>query len=262
MLAAVVERFGQPYTMKQIPRPLSPDGLFSILPSRGRQVAPLPDGLSATQAAPLMCVGLTIWAALHHERVKSAGRVGIIGAGGGLGHLGVQFAAHLGKEVLAIDANDQSLELVRRIKTGLGLVQSRIHIADARITDMDDMRLIGQDSSGAPSTELGLDAVILLPEPQRAFDMGMKLLRNHGTMVVVSFPQEKLAVSAHDLVFRDISVVGSLVGRNHQLREMLNFAMLHRVSAEIKTFPFGQLNELVQKSHQGVGGKMVIDMTL
>ncbi|KAH7145390.1 chaperonin 10-like protein [Dactylonectria estremocensis] len=365
MLAAVVERFGQPYTMKQIPRPSPPEGhdiLIKVLaasychtdavfssgslskelprigchefagevlalgpevssnrgiapgvrvgvPGRAyhpcgtchecthpgqdemgyspycpragnlgltrdggfqeyclvdsRQVAPLPEGLSATQAAPLMCAGLTIWAALHHEKMQCAERVAIIGAGGGLGHLGVQFAAHLGRQVLAIDANDQSLELVQRIRNNLGSSGSRVHVADARNTEIDEMRLMGQEAySGAPPTEVGLDAVILLPESQRAFDMGMKLLRNHGTMVVVSFPKEKLAVSAHDLVFRDISVVGSLVGRNHQLREMLDFAMRHGVSAEIKTFPFHELNELVKKNHQGVGGKLVIDMTL
>lgn len=225
-----------------------------------RQVAPLPQGLPAAQAAPLMCAGLTIWAALQHEKVRNARRVGIIGAGGGLGHLGVQFAAHLGKEVVAIDANDQSLELLNRIKHNLNSSASRVHIADARSMDIDAMRIMGQDSTGAPSTEVGLEAVILLPESQRAFDMGMKLLRNHGVMVVVSFPKDKLAVSAHDLVFRNISLVGSLVGRNHQLREMLDFVMQHKVSAEVKTFPFDQLNQLVVQSHQGLGGKLVIDM--
>ncbi|KAL6406125.1 hypothetical protein AUP68_10688 [Ilyonectria robusta] len=108
-----------------------------------RQVAPLPEGLSATQAAPLMCAGLTIWAALQHEKVRNAGRVGIIGAGGGLGHLGVQFAAHLGKEVVAIDANGQSLELLNRIKQDLGSSASRLQIADARTMDIDAMRVMG-----------------------------------------------------------------------------------------------------------------------
>ncbi|KAH7161903.1 hypothetical protein EDB81DRAFT_867175 [Dactylonectria macrodidyma] len=190
-------------------------------------------------------------------------RVAIIGAGGGLGHLGVQFAARMGGQILAIDANDQSLELVQRTKNNLGSAGSRVHVADARKTGTDEMRLMGQEAgSVAPPTEVGQDAVILLPESQRAFDMGMKLLNNHGTMVVASFPKEKLTISAHDLAFPDISVVGSLVGRNHQLREMLEFAMQHGVSAKIKTFPFHQLNELVKMNHQGVGGKLVIDRTL
>ncbi|RSL53867.1 hypothetical protein CEP53_007611 [Fusarium sp. AF-6] len=193
-----------------------------------RQIAPLPDTLHATQAAPLMCAGLTIWSALQHEKVRKAQRVGIIGAGGGLGHIGVQFAAYLGKDILAIDAADQALQLVRQVKAGLGEAGKKVHISDARSEDPGTMKALGRSVAGVAPTEIGLDAVIVLPESQRAFDMGMKLLRNHGTMVVVSFPKDKLAVSAHDLVFRDISFVASLVGRNHQLREMLNFVVKHQ----------------------------------
>ncbi|RSL78722.1 hypothetical protein CEP51_007966 [Fusarium floridanum] len=227
-----------------------------------RQIAPLPETLHATQAAPLMCAGLTIWSALQHEKVRKAQRVAIIGAGGGLGHIGVQFAAYLGKDVLAIDAADQALHLVRQVKADLGEAGKRVHISDARSEDPETMKALGKSVAGVAPTEIGLDAVILLPESQRAFDMGMKLLRNHGTMVVVSFPKDKLAVSAHDLVFRDISVVGSLVGRNHQLREMLDFVVKHQVQVQVKTYPFGRLNELEEQSHQGEGGKLVIDMTL
>ncbi|KAI8712212.1 PKS-ER domain-containing protein [Fusarium sp. LHS14.1] len=227
-----------------------------------RQIAPLPESLHATQAAPLMCAGLTIWSALQHERVRKAQRVAVIGAGGGLGHIGVQFAAYLGKDVLAVDAADQALQLARQVKVDLGEEGKRVHISDARSEDPETMKALGQSVAGIAPTEVGLDAVILLPESQRAFDMGMKLLRNHGTMVVVSFPKDKLAVSAHDLVFRDIAVVGSLVGRNHQLREMLDFVVKHQVRVRVKKFPFDRLNELEEESHQGEGGKLVIDMTL
>jgi propanol-preferring alcohol dehydrogenase len=207
-----------------------------------------------------MCAGLTIWGALHHERLQNAKRVVIIGAGGGLGHIGVQFAAYLGLEVLAIDAADQAIDIVRKIKSELGHTGEKIHVADARHDEVKTMRAIGQDTTGVPENVIGYDAVILLPESQRAFDMGMQLLRNHGTMLVVSFPKEKLQVSAHDLVFRDIAVVGSLVGRNHQLREMLDFVVKRGVSVQVKTFPFEQIRQLVDLAHQGYGGKLVVDM--
>ncbi|KAK7219138.1 hypothetical protein V2G26_007141 [Clonostachys chloroleuca] len=227
-----------------------------------RQVALLPESLPTTQAAPLMCAGLTIWSALQHERVKKAQRVGIIGAGGGLGHIGLQFAAHLGKDVFAIDATDHAVELIRKVKTNLGEAGKRVQVSDARTEDPDVIRSKGQPVANVSPTEIGLDAVILLPESQKSFDMGMKLLRNHGTMVVVSFPKDKLAVSAHDLVFRDITLVGSLVGRNHQLREMLEFVVKYQVQVQVKTFPFDRLNELRGPTHHGEGGKLVIDMTL
>ncbi|KAM0713415.1 hypothetical protein Q7P37_010377 [Cladosporium fusiforme] len=228
-----------------------------------RQVALLPDGLESSQAAPLMCAGLTVWAALHHDKVRDARRVAILGAGGGLGHIGVQFAANLGKEVLAIDANDDALALLGRVKTGLGPLGKKLHIADARHDKASDLCSLYQDGKEpALPSEAGVDAVILLPDSQKAFDLGMEILRNHGTMVVVSFPKEKLAVSASDVVFRDITIVGSLVGRNHQLCSMLEFVAEKKVKVEVQTFPFDQLNHLVECSKKGVSGKLVVDMQL
>lgn len=226
-----------------------------------RQVAPLPDGLVPTQAAPLMCAGLTIWAALHHEKVRDAQRVAILGAGGGLGHVGVQFAAHLGKRVLAIDVSDGALDLLRVIEKNLGGATGRIHIADARHDNATYLKAVFEDPGRSTSpSEVGMDAVILLPSSQKAFDMGMELLRNHGTIVVVSFPKERLAVSANDLVFRDISVVGSVVGRNYQLRQMVDFVVDNNIEVKVRTFAFEQLNDLVEHSKTGASGKLVIDM--
>ena len=228
-----------------------------------RQVTRIPDGVSAVQAAPLMCAGLTVWAALHHEKLRQAQKVAILGAGGGLGHLGVQFAAHLGLTVLAIDANDASLEFLQMLKEDLGSVGNRVHIADVRKDDSAAMRgMMGEVNDNVPTSELGVDAVLLLPESQAAFDTGMKLLKNHGTMVVVSFPQNGFHFSAHDLVFRDIALVGSLVGRNFQLSEMIEFCEKHRISAKVEKFSLAQINELVEKYHRGTSGKLVIDMSL
>lgn len=254
-----------PYCPKAFNLGLTRDGGFQeycLVDSR--QVAPLPDGLAAVQAAPLMCAGVTIWSALKHEKVRDARKVAILGAGGGLGHLGVQFAAHLGKEVLAVEANDAALALLERVKSRLGPAGSSVHIVDGRKDSVKDMQALvqGQVAPGTPEGEIGLDAAIMLPESQAAFDQGMALLRNHGTMVVVSFPKKKLEVSAADLVFRDISVVGSLVGRNHQIREMLEFSRKHEVQAEVQAYKFGDLNQLVQDSHRGGAGKLVVDMTL
>jgi propanol-preferring alcohol dehydrogenase len=219
--------------------------------------------MTAVETAPLMCAGLTIWAALHHEKLRSVRKIGILGAGGGLGHLGVQFAAHLGMDVLAIDASDQSLALLERLVGRMGSVGRKVTVVDVRKQDAAAMlELAGEEvnSASKPRTELGLEAVILLPESQRAFDLGMELLRNHGTMVVVSFPEKKLEISARDLVFRDIAVVGSLVGSNRQLRETLDFVSRHKIAAELRSFPFRRLNELVEEYHKGAGGKLVVDM--
>ncbi|EMD96769.1 hypothetical protein COCC4DRAFT_142424 [Bipolaris maydis ATCC 48331] len=215
-----------------------------------QQVAPIPEDMTALEAAPLMCAGLTIWSAL--ERVKEANTIAIIGAGGGLGHLGVQFAAHLGKRTLAVDRGDKPLNLLKSVVDQMGSsTPGSTVLVDSLVRDPKD---VVQDV-----TDGGVEAVIFLPESQAAFDYGIQLLRNHGTMVVVSFPDE-LKFSAKDLVFRDIKVIGSLVGRNHQLRQMLNFAAKNRIKAATKLYTLEDLNELVNQHRVGVGGKLVIDM--
>ncbi|EUC49658.1 hypothetical protein COCMIDRAFT_84009 [Bipolaris oryzae ATCC 44560] len=215
-----------------------------------RQVAPIPEGMTALEAAPLMCAGLTIWSAL--DRVKEATTIAIIGAGGGLGHLGVQFSAHLGKRTVAVDRGEKPLKLLKNVIDRMDpstpgstvLVDSLVH----------NPKDVVQDVIGG-----GVEAVIFLPESQAAFDYGMQLLRNHGTIVVVSFPDE-LIFSAKDLVFRDIKVIGSLVGRNHQLRQMLNFAAKHKIKAVTTLYALEDLNELANQHRAGMGGKLVVDM--
>ncbi|KAG7288436.1 hypothetical protein NEMBOFW57_004787 [Staphylotrichum longicolle] len=237
----------------------APGGFAEYAVVDERQVAPLPEGMGAVDAAVLMCAGVTIYAALKRCRLAPGQRVGILGCGGGLGHLGLQFAVAMGLRVLGVDNADGPLQLAREVVQG----RERARIVDARIEDAADVvTQVGQEDSKLEKGEKGLDAVIILPESQKAFDYGMALLKNHGRCVVVSFPEKGFHVSAWDLVFRDISVIGSLVGSNKTLREMLQFSAKYGVRAHIRTFPLSKLNELVNEYHKGQGGKLVIDMSL
>ena len=121
---------------------------------------------------------------------------------------------------------------------------------------------IGEEDGKKDRVNMGLDAVIILPESQASFDYGVKLLRNHGLCVVVSFPERGFQVSARDLVFRDISVVGTVLGTRSTLEEMIAFVSKHRIKAVKKTFGLDRLNELVEEYNKGEGGKLVVDMSL
>ncbi|KAL1992330.1 hypothetical protein VTN49DRAFT_4362 [Thermomyces lanuginosus] len=220
-----------------------------------RQVAPIPDSLSVVEAAPLMCAGVTIYNAIKKAGLRRGQRLGIIGAGGGLGHLGLQYATKMGLRVYGVDNTDRALELAR----GLPNIEG-VRIIDARREPAADIvAQVGAEDGAVHRGEKGLDAVIILPESQAAFQYGVDLLKNHGKCVVVSFPQRGFHVSAHDLVFRDIAVVGSLVGSNKVLREMVDFTAKHGIKAVIKTYPLEQLNQLVEDYKSGQGGKFVID---
>ncbi|CAK7234945.1 hypothetical protein SBRCBS47491_009122 [Sporothrix bragantina] len=233
-----------------------------------RQVAPIPDDMAATDAAVLMCAGITIYGALKRCNLQPGQRVGIMGCGGGLGHLGLQFASAMGLRVVGIDAQDKPLQLAKETAANIkdkGLPKgcSIPEIIDARAASADEVaKRLGRDDGLVERGEMGLDAVIILPDSQAAFTYGIGLLRNHGLCVLVSFPEKPFEVSAQDIVFRDIRLIGSLTGSNRLLREAVAFATKHNVRAHIRSFPLSKLNDLVEEYHKGVGGKLVIDMTL
>ena len=220
-----------------------------------------------------MCAGLTIWSALARGGISTTtpkdntGKtVAISGAGGGLGHLGVQFAAKLGCTVLAIEAADAQLTLLEGVVSDLESAGAagKVHIIDARSTSASDARaLVSNHASDAvEKDESGADCLLVLPEAQTALDYGMQLLRDHSTCVVVSFPLDGFKFNPRDIVFRHIDVVGVLVGRNWQLRAMLEFAAKYGVKAKSRYYRLEDLNGLVEDYHRNEGGKLVVDFAL
>jgi len=84
----------------------------------GRECSLLPDNLSFQSAAPLACAGITVWGGLVRADLKAGESIAIVDGGGGLGHLGVQFAKALGLHVIAIDARDEGLALAKECGSG------------------------------------------------------------------------------------------------------------------------------------------------
>jgi propanol-preferring alcohol dehydrogenase len=209
-----------------------------------------------------MCAGLTIYSALKRCGLKDGKRVGIVGAGGGLGHLGLQYAVAMGLRVVGVDAAEKPLEVAKSVVESFG-AGDRVRMVDSRVeTAVDVVAKLGAQDGVKDRGQQGCDAVIVLPESQAAFDYSMTLLKNHGKLVVVSFPENGFHISAHDVVFRDISIVGSLVGSNKLLQEMMSFSAKHNIRAVCKTYPLSGLNVLVEQYHASGGGKLVIDVSL
>lgn len=232
---------------------------FAIIDSR--QVVPMPEELGFVETAPLMCAGLTVFAALKRCKLEVGDTVGIIGCGGGLGHLGLQFAIEMGYRVVGIDNADAPLRLAESCLKARPSIGSAIF--DARITDADTvLSSLPSSKNAALPSERGIPAVLILPESQAAFSFGMSLLRPHGKCVVVSFPEKGFHFSAKDLVFKDVEIVGSLVGSNRCAREMLLLAARTNVRASVRTWSLEGLNELVEAYKRGEGGKLVVDYAL
>lgn len=135
----------------------------------------IPDGLGFDSAAPLACAGVTIYRAIIASGAREGDWIAIVGAGGGLGHLGIQFAKARGLNVAAIDARDEGLDLCRHA--------GATHVFDAREGKDVVVKKI-QDLTGG----LGVHASINVSEHETSADMACAVTRMHGTMVQAAQP--------------------------------------------------------------------------
>src|SRR6266849_2924320 len=130
-------------------------------------VAALPEGISADEAAPLLCAGITTFNALRNAGARSGDVVAVHGLGG-LGHLGVQFANKMGFHTVAIARGAEKAPLAKDL--------GATHYIDSGATDATEAL-----------QALGGAAVILVTAPAaEAASALVSGLRRNGTMVVVA----------------------------------------------------------------------------
>src|SRR6184192_871554 len=89
-------------------------GYAGYMIARAEAVALVPEELSAVEAAPLMCAGVTTFNALRNSGARPGDLVAVLGVGG-LGHLGVQYAAHMGFRTVAIARGKDKEPLARQL---------------------------------------------------------------------------------------------------------------------------------------------------
>lgn len=165
----------------------------------GRECCILPDNLSFQSAAPLACAGITVWGGLVRPDLKSGESIAIVGGGGGLGHLGLQFAKALGLVVIAIDARDEGLQLAKDCGADT--------VIDARKPKEKVVEEVHKVTGGQ-----GADATLNVSDHKTAAALGAAVTKMHGLLVQIAQPPV-VSIPFSEYVFRDIRVHGSLTGK-------------------------------------------------
>lgn len=207
-------------------------------------ITEIPAGLPAEIAAPLLCGGIATYGAVVRANLSPNSFVVIPGAGGGLGHLGVQIAATLGHRVIAIDSKS---------KRDLCLAQGAEHFFDLGLGDL--VEQIQAITSG------GAHAVICVAGAPAAYDMAIPMLRNCGKLVCVGIPPSsyRLAVSPFEMLVKGIHIIGSTVGNRSQMRELMQLAVDGKVKPRVKEFGFAELPSILDSLNKSqVEGRSVI----
>lgn len=190
----------------------------------------LPDALASDTAAPLMCAGVTVYTPLR-EHVKPGDRVGVVGIGG-LGHLAIQFIRALG---------------------GLPVAFSRSASKEAEARELGAVELVDlSDPEQALKAQASVQTLILTADANNMpYNTYLGLIKKRGTFITVGVPNDEFKFRPMPLVAKGIKMVGSLIGGQRDVEEMLELAAKTGVRAVIEKLPMARVNEGIERVRSG-----------
>jgi D-arabinose 1-dehydrogenase-like Zn-dependent alcohol dehydrogenase len=194
-------------------------------------VALRPQGLSPEEAAPLMCAGVTTFNALRNSGFRPGDLVAVLGVGG-LGHLGVQYAAKMGATTVAIARGQDKEPLARKLGAA--------HYIDTRSQD--------------PAVELaklgGAKVILATVTDGPAMSAVQRGLAPNGTLMVIGAPPS-LEVSPFALISGALSVKGWYSGTSIDSQDALAFSEQSGVRSMNEVFPLDRANEAYERMMSG-----------
>jgi alcohol dehydrogenase/propanol-preferring alcohol dehydrogenase len=216
----------------EIPGITMDGGYADYVVVKANAMALMPDDLSPEDAAPLLCAGITTYNALRHSGARGGDRVAVLGVGG-LGHLGVQFAAKLGFETVAIARGTAKEELARTLGAH--------HYIDSTAGD-----------PGQALSELGgADVILSTVTSSDAMAAVFSGLRPRGTLLVVGASMDPIGVPAAMLIGGSTRIAGHASGTSRDSEDTLNFSVLTGIRPMIETRPLEQATEAYEKMLSG-----------
>lgn len=199
---------------------------------RASALARMPDGLAAEEAGPLLCAGITTYNALRRSGVMAGQRVAILGIGG-LGHLGVQFAARMGLETIAVARGADKGDLARELGAH--------HYVDSTAGDP------GEALKGLGGVDVILSTVTAA-EPMAAC---YPALRPQGKLIVVGAAMEPVQIPAAALIGGSQAIVGHASGTARDSEDTLDFSVLSGVRPMVESVPLERAAEAYQRMLDG-----------
>ncbi|HEV8074551.1 MAG TPA: alcohol dehydrogenase [Candidatus Acidoferrum sp.] len=207
-------------------------GYAEVMIAESHGIAAIPDELTSAEAAPLLCAGITTYNALRNAGLRGGDLVAVQGIGG-LGHLGVQFARHLGFRTVAIGKGRDKEKLAK----DLG---AHVYIDTA----VDDAAAVLQRMGGAR-------AILATAPSGDAMGPLVSGLAVRGKLIIVGVPVDPIQLNAFPLVFGGRSIYGSLTGTPIDSEDTLIFSVLQNIRPMIETVPLERAADGYARMMQG-----------
>jgi len=195
-------------------------------------LARIPEGLSAVEAAPLMDAGVTTFMGLRHSGARPGDLVAVLGVGG-LGHLGVQFAAKMGFDTVAIARGADKEEFVRKLG-------ARVYIDSEKQDPAAELTRLG-----------GARAILATATSGAAMTSVIAGLAVDGRLEVVGAPRDPLQVPAGLLIGGRRSIAGWASGRSIDSEETMAFALRTGVRSMNEPYPLSRAAEAYDRMLSG-----------
>src|ERR1700719_2058752 len=207
-------------------------GYAEVMIAEARALASVPDELTSAEAAPLLCAGITTYNALRNAGLRGGDLVAVQGIGG-LGHLGVQFARHLGFHTVAIGRGRDKEKLAK----DLG---AHVYIDGAADDAAADLQRMG-----------GARAILATGTSGDGMGKLVTGLAVRGKLIVVGVPSDQIQLNAFPLVFGGRSVYGSLTGTPIDGEDTLSFTVLENIRPMIETVALEQAADVYARMMEG-----------
>lgn len=195
-------------------------------------LAPIPPELSAAEAAPLFCAGITVYNALRNSSAKAGDVVAILGIGG-LGHLGVQYASKMGFTTVAIARGGDKEAFAKQLGAHHYVDSSAQNVAEA-------LQALG-----------GASVVLATVTSGRAMTAALGALAVDGELIILGVSQEPVEVNTTAFVMGRHRVKGWPSGTATDSADTLRFSALSGVRAMIEEYPLERAAEAYARMMSG-----------
>jgi len=217
-------------------------GYAEYMSTPAKSLAAMPEELSAVESAPIMCAGVTTFNALRNSAARPGDVVAVLGIGG-LGHLGVQYAAKMGFRTIAIARGQDKEPLARK----LGAIQY--------------IDSTGQDPAADLQKLGGAKVVIATVTNADAMTATMGGLAANGVFIVIG-AAGPIQVDPLLLITGARSIKGWYSGTSIDSQDTLRFSALTDVKSMNEIYPMSKVSEAYDRMMSGKARfRVVLDMS-
>ncbi|MFH8629280.1 alcohol dehydrogenase [Streptomyces lydicus] len=208
-------------------------GFGEVVIAPADALARIPDAVPSADAGPMGCAGVTAFNGLRRSSARPGDLVAVLGIGG-LGHLGVQYAAAMGFETVALARGADKADFARQLGAH--------HYIDTTA---------GTPVGDALQALGGAKAVLATAANSQAITATVDGLSPRGELIVIGADTEPLGISPNQLLMQAKVVRGHPSGTAQDVQETMAFSALHGIRPMIETMPLDRADEAYRKMLSG-----------